>query len=85
MISQLWTQCALGMLHVQEQLFMAVCSAKHTHYMLGVGNKVRELSRWKHVVLIEIEDVASKKLGLLNNENQCISSAVVMIFLYSYH
>ena len=32
--------------------------------MLGMGDKVGESSRWKHVVLMEIEDVASKKVGI---------------------
>ena len=50
------------MLHFQEKLFIVVYSAKHTHYFLGVKDKFGELYRWKHIVLIEIEDVASKKV-----------------------
>ena len=45
-----------------EVLFTAVCHAKHAYYLLGVGDKVWQLFRWKHVVLIEIENVATKKL-----------------------
>ena len=52
------------MIHFQEQLFIVVCSAKNPHYLLNVVNKVGEFCRWKHVVLLEIEDVASKKHGL---------------------
>ena len=54
------------MLHFGKQLFTAVYNAKHAHYLLCVegGDKVGELSTWKHVVLIETEDVDSKKLGL---------------------
>ena len=33
---------ALGMLHFEEQLFTEVCSTKHAHYLLGVGDKVGE-------------------------------------------
>ena len=48
-----------------SQLFTAVCSAKHAHYLLSVGDKVGVLlSRWKHAVLIEIDDVVSKKFRL---------------------
>ena len=43
--------------------FTMVFSVNHAHYLLGVDNKIDELSRWKNSVLIEIEDVASKKLG----------------------
>ena len=52
------------MLYFVKQLFTAVCSAKHAHNLLGVGDKVKESSKWKHVALIEIDDVPSKKLGL---------------------
>ena len=52
------------MLHFVEQQFITVCSGKYTHYLLAVGDKVKELSQWKDLVLIEIKDVASKKLGL---------------------
>ena len=38
------------------------CSAKHAHYLLGEGDKVGESSKWKHIVLIEIKEEASKKL-----------------------
>ena len=51
-------------LHFREQLFTAVGCAKHVHCLLDVGGKFRESSRWKHVILIKIEDVASKKFGL---------------------
>ena len=64
MIWQLETQLTIGMLHFWEQLFTVVCSGKHIHFLLGVGDKVWESSRWKDVVLIEIKDVASKKFGL---------------------
>ena len=60
------------MLHF-EQLFIAVCSVKYDHYLLSVGYEVGESSRCKHVVLTEIEDMVSKKLGLqnlLNTEDQ---------------
>ena len=57
-------QHTLGMLHFEEQLFTAVYSAKHTHYLLGVADKVEESFTRKHTILIEIKHVASKKLGL---------------------
>ena len=53
-----------GVLHLREQLFPPAYSAKHAHCRLSVGDKVDESSRWKHLVLINIEDVLSKKLGL---------------------
>ena len=62
-ILQLQTQCTLGMPHFGE-LFTVIGSAKHAHCLLDVGDKFGESSRWKHMVLLEIEDVASKKLGL---------------------
>ena len=52
------------MLPFGEQLFTAVCSAKNAHNLLGAGDKVGESSRWKHVVFIKIQDMASKKFGL---------------------
>ena len=51
-------QHTLGMFHFGKPLFTVVYSAKHAHYLLGVGDKVGELSSWKQIVLIEIEDVA---------------------------
>ena len=39
------------------------CCAKHTHYLLGVGDKVRELGKWIPIFLKENKDVASEKLG----------------------
>ena len=63
-IQQLWMQCILAMLYLGEQLFTEVCSAKHAHYLLGVGDKVGDMSSWKHMVLREIEDMTSKKLKL---------------------
>ena len=52
------------MLYLEEKLFTVVCYAKHAHYLLGVGDKVKKSFWQKHVVLIEIKDVASKKLEL---------------------
>ena len=49
------------MLHYEEQLFTAVCSVKHGHFLLDVGDKVWESSSRKHMVLIDIKDVAIKK------------------------
>ena len=57
------TNDTLGMFHFEDHLFAMVHSAKHAH-PLGVGDKVGEFFRWKHIVLIEIKDVISKKLGL---------------------
>ena len=68
MIWQLQPQCNLGMFHFGEQLFTVVCSAKHAHHLISVGDKVGESSRRKHMVLIEIKDLASK--NLLNTEDQ---------------
>ena len=39
-------------------------SAKHALYLLSAGDKVERSSKWIPVVLINIEDVASKKLEL---------------------
>ena len=63
-IWELRTQRTLTRLHFREQLFTAVYREKHVSYLLVVGGKVGESSRWKHVVLIEIADVASKKFWL---------------------
>ena len=52
------------MLYFREQLFTGVCNAKYAHYLLGVVYKVAELFKLKHVILIEIKDEMSKKLGL---------------------
>ena len=35
--------------------------AKHAHYLLGVGDKIGELSRWKYMALKEIEEMTPKK------------------------
>ena len=51
----------LGLLHLEEQLFIVVCYVKYAHYLLGVGDDVGESFRWKHVVLIEIEDTTKKE------------------------
>ena len=34
------------------------------YYLRGINTKVGELSRWKHVVVIEIKDMTSKKVRL---------------------
>ena len=59
LLSQSYECCVL---YFGEQLFTAVCGAKQAHWFLHLDNKFGESSRWKHVVLIETEDVASKKL-----------------------
>ena len=64
MVWQLQTQCMLGTLHFGEELLIVVCRAKHAHYLLGVEDKVKELSRQMHMVLTEIKKVANKKLEL---------------------
>ena len=48
----------------REQLFTVLCCGKHAHLLLGVVDKAWALSIWKHMVLIEIKDVARKKVGL---------------------
>ena len=58
MMRQLWTQPSLG-----EKLVIAACNTKCVHYLLGMSDKVGEASRWKHMVLIEIKEMSSKKLG----------------------
>ena len=85
MICQLWMQFTLGTFHFGELSFIVVCSAKHAHYLLSESDKVGESSRWKHVVLLEIEDVATLTSNFLNTENQGILSAVVMILLHSQY
>ena len=45
MIWQLQMQHTIGMFHFGEQPFIAVCSAKHVHLLLCVGDKVGESSR----------------------------------------
>ena len=40
MIWQLQMQHTPGILYWREQLFSVVCSAKHSHYLLGVSDKV---------------------------------------------
>ncbi len=50
-------QHTLDMLHFREQLFTAIFNAKHAFYLLGVGDNVKALSKWKYVVLIVIKDV----------------------------
>ena len=61
MIWQLPTQRSLDMLHFGEQLFTLV---KHTHNLLSASDKFEESSKRKNVSLIEIDHVASKKVGL---------------------
>ena len=55
-------QHTLGMLNFENDCSQQYVVTKHAHYLLGVDDKVGESSRWKHVVLIEIEDVARKKI-----------------------
>ena len=38
-------QLSFGILHFGEQLLTMVCNAKHAHYVLGVRDKMGELSR----------------------------------------
>ena len=64
MIWHLQMQCTLDMFHFGEQLFSIVFSAKHAHYLLGVGDKAGESSRCNHMVLKGIGNVASKKLEI---------------------
>ena len=51
------------MLLFGEQLFPVMPRAKHGHFLLGVDDKDGESSRWKHMVLTEIKDEASKKIS----------------------
>ena len=55
----IWQLCTVGIFYFEEQLFTMVCNPKHIHPSLDVRDKVRESSRWKHVVLIKIKKVAS--------------------------
>ena len=82
-IWQLWMQHTLGMFHIGKQLFTVVCTTKNIYFLLGMDDRVGKLSRWKHVVLIEIKDAASKKLGCLSTEDQWVPSEVAMILLQS--
>ena len=59
MFWKLPTHRTLGKWHFGEQLFREVFWTKNAYHVLGVRNKVGELSRLKHMV--PIEDVASKK------------------------
>ena len=52
-------QCTLGILHFGRQQLHVV-----PNMLTGVGDKVGELSRWKHVILIEIKDMTRKKPDL---------------------
>ena len=61
MISQLQMHHIYGIFHFGEKTFTVICSAKHVHYLLGVGDKVGESSRQKHMDHIEIEAVTGKK------------------------
>ena len=54
----------IGRLHFGEPLFINVCNAKYVHHLLRVGDKIQESFWRKHMVLIEIKDVASKQLGV---------------------
>ena len=84
MIWQLRKQRTLGMLHLGEHLLTMVSQTKHAHYTLRMGNKFGRSSRWKHEVLREIEDLASKKLGLQilwYIEDQRFPSVVEMVLL----
>ena len=65
-------QQTLDMLHFKEQLFPAVCNAKHTHYLMDVNDKVEYSSSWKI-------------LNLLNRENYRVPSAVVTVLLDNEH
>ena len=62
-------QCTPNVFHFGEQMFTMVCSAKHAPYLLGVGDKVKESSRWKRVVLIENKQ-KSWSSNLLKTEDQ---------------
>ena len=71
----------LGMLHFGDQLSTAVRREENAHNLLSVRDSVEKLYRWKHVVLIELEDVINKTFGLeifLNTEEQWVPSAIVM-------
>ena len=63
MIWQWWMQRILSMLRFGEIPFTVVCCVKYDCYLVSAGDKVGELSRWKYMILIEIEEVANKKLG----------------------
>ena len=39
-------QCTIAIFHFEEQLFTAVFSTEQVHYLLGVCDKVKELSWW---------------------------------------
>ena len=51
-----------------------------------MGDKIREPSRLKYIILLEIKNVAKKKLGFfLNTEDQLILSAIVMVILHNLY
>ena len=57
-----------------------VCSVKQAHYLLSGSDKVEESSRWKHKVLIEIENVAKNTwTSHLTCEDHRVSSTFEMV------
>ena len=76
------------MLDAKEQLLTAVYSGIYALYMMGVDDKVTELSRWKQVILREIKEVTSKKLGLQifwTLKINRVPFKVVIVLLHSQH
>ena len=60
MIWQSWIQCIFGTFQFGKQQFTVVCSAIHVQNLLDVGDNIGEYSSRKCMVLVEMEDLASK-------------------------
>ena len=59
-----------------------VSRVKHAHYLLGVGDKVREVSRMEACDSYRNQGCDKQETwtsNLLNTENQWVLSAVVMV------
>ena len=78
MIRQLWIQHTLSMLHFEEQLFALLCSAKYAHYLLYMGDKVKEACGLKRNWGYNKQE--TQILNLLNTKDQWIPLAVEIIF-----
>ena len=66
-----------GVDETSDGLFSVVYSAKHVHYLLGMGNKVGESFRWNQ----ECGKPETSTSNLLNSEDEGVPSVVVLVHL----
>ena len=75
----------LGTLHFGEQLFAAVCNAKHTHDLLGAIDQVKGIVQMEGRSIYRIQgcELEEKEiLNRLNSKNQRVTLTILIVLIH---